>query len=140
MASATASLPWTWTMQSPSKPPTIMDVPFFRTSHVDIPQLLAWGLNSYAPLMFIFGLLAFLKTYTRQLRSLFGEYFTSTVHIKPSDEAYDMLLAWVSARGLDNTARSTIARVGTKSKHRDSQPIDTKKSLHFSPWNARFFF
>lgn len=34
---------------------------------MDIPRLLTWGVDSYAPFMVALGILAVLKTYTHQL-------------------------------------------------------------------------
>lgn len=69
-------------MQPQSKPPSFVDVPLPEAPQVGISQLLAWGLNSYTPLMCIFGLLAFLKTYTRQLRSWFDEYYSQYLYLQ----------------------------------------------------------
>lgn len=51
-----------------------------------------------------------------------------------------MILAWVSSRGLDNSARSIIARVGAKWNSRDSLSKQGKKPICISPWNGRFWF
>lgn len=45
-----------------------------------------------------------------------------------------MLMAWVRSRGVDNAAKSIIARVGGKSK------TDDKKLISFSPWTGSFSF
>ncbi len=60
--------------------------------------------------------------------------------MKATDETYDMLLAWVSSRGLDDSARSVIARVEAKWKSRDGLSRNGKKLICFSPWNGTFFF
>lgn len=60
--------------------------------------------------------------------------------MKQSDEAYDMLLTWVSARGFDNAARSTIARVGAKWNVPETRCTSVKKQVCFAPWNGAFFF
>lgn len=51
-----------------------------------------------------------------------------------------MLLAWASSRGLNNLARSIIARVGTKWKSRHSLSMNGKKPICISPWNGGFWF
>ncbi|KJZ68818.1 hypothetical protein HIM_11792 [Hirsutella minnesotensis 3608] len=117
-----------------------MESPLSRPSHAGMPQLLALSLESYGPLMFLFGILAVVKSYIRHLWEWFGEYFTSTVHVKRSDETYDMLLAWISARGLDGSARSLLAQVGPRQGNQGHRPRDGKKALSFSPWNGSFLF
>lgn len=93
-------------------------------------QLLAFILNSSPLCYFFFGFLVLSGMYT-SLRSWLQEHITKylcfsqpksflailvpwTVIVKRSVEAYDMVLAWISFRRLDNDARSTIARVGLK--------------------------
>lgn len=64
----------------------------------------------------------------------------STVHIKRSDEAYDMVLAWLTTHGLETTGRSTIARVGSQTYTRNDLVSDVKKPISFSPWSGSFLF
>ena len=51
-----------------------------------------------------------------------------------------MLLAWISAHGLDGSARSLLARVGPRQGNQDHRSEDGKKALSFSPWNGSFLF
>lgn len=64
----------------------------------------------------------------------------STVHIRRSDEAFDMVVAWLSTHGLDSASRSTIARAGLKRDVPGRLHDDTKKPVTFSPWNGSFLF
>ncbi|KAH6972001.1 hypothetical protein EDB80DRAFT_768935, partial [Ilyonectria destructans] len=90
--------------------------------------------------MCIFALVAFLKPYVFQLRSWFIEHFTSTVHIKRSDETYDMIQSWISFRGLDDAARSLLVKVRTRQKAPRGHDSNTKKALRYAPWEGSFGF
>ncbi|TQV90743.1 mitochondrial chaperone bcs1 [Cordyceps javanica] len=106
-----------------------------------MPQLLAWGINSYGPLMLVFGLVAILKSYAYQAQAWFVEYFTTTTSVESTDEMHDMLMAWASSHGLNEAARSRIARVGVtwaNEKKDSSDPV--KKPISFSPWKGGFLF
>ncbi|KAG5802783.1 hypothetical protein H9Q74_013603 [Fusarium xylarioides] len=56
-----------------------------------------------------------------------------------SEETYNMVLEWISSRGLDNAARSSIARI-KKQRGRKDYSGETKKALSFSPWQGNFIF
>ncbi|XP_044715344.1 ATPase family associated with various cellular activities (AAA) domain-containing protein [Hirsutella rhossiliensis] len=86
-----ATPPWVWDTQPPYRPLTL---PNFSPgiSGVTAAQLLAFCLNSYTPLVCLFELFSFPRTYVSYLLLWLEEHFTSTVHIKGSDEAYDMHL------------------------------------------------
>ncbi|EFZ02024.2 bcs1 [Metarhizium robertsii ARSEF 23] len=132
------SFSWTRKAQSSSEPLRLMDIIRPDSSLIWFAQFLSWGLNSYAPLMCVFGLVAFLKTYYDKLQSLIDHYFTVTLHVKATDESFDMLMAWVSSREVDNAARSIIARVGGKSS--GGVEKSDKKPISFSPWIGSFSF
>ncbi|KAH6884968.1 P-loop containing nucleoside triphosphate hydrolase protein [Thelonectria olida] len=105
---------------------SILDVFFPGLTHAfnAVQQLLAGDLSSYAHLMCLFGLLAFLA---------------STVYVPRSEETYNMVLEWISSRGLDNAARSSIARV-KKQRGKEDHAGEVKKALSFSPWHGSFIF
>ncbi|PHH89227.1 hypothetical protein CDD83_6459 [Cordyceps sp. RAO-2017] len=109
-------------------------------SNLGLENLVAWGFESYATLFCLLGLLTFCRSYISQLRSWLKDHFTSTIYISRTDESYEMLLSWVSSRGLDNAAQSIIARVGKRGLHEDGSGEAAKKPLVFSPWNGSFFF
>ncbi|KAH6869237.1 P-loop containing nucleoside triphosphate hydrolase protein [Thelonectria olida] len=123
------------------QPMSILDVFFPGLSYASnaVQQLLAGDLTSYAHLMCLLGLLAFLGNYTHKLKAFFEDHFTSTVYVQRSDETYDMVLEWISSRSLDNAARSSIARV-KKQRGQEDHVDKVKKALSFSPWNGSFIF
>ncbi len=51
-----------------------------------------------------------------------------------------MLLSWVSSHGIDKSARSTIARIGTKCTIAERRSNRLQKPLRFSPWQGSFLF
>ncbi|KAH8661726.1 mitochondrial chaperone BCS1 [Ilyonectria robusta] len=120
---------------------SILEIFFPGFSHASgtIQQLLAGGLNSYAHLICLFGLLAFFGTYTHKLNAFLEDHFTSTVYVQRSDEAYNMVLEWISSRSLDNAARTSIARV-KKQRGQEGHTGEAKKALSFSPWHGSFIF
>ncbi|TQV91904.1 mitochondrial chaperone BCS1 [Cordyceps javanica] len=67
-----------------------------------------------------------------------------TVHIRKSDEAYDMLLGWIFATGVDKSARSVIARVGVRGLVGDDASAavspKNKKRITLSPWDGAMLF
>ncbi|XWW94490.1 hypothetical protein V2A60_002433 [Cordyceps javanica] len=101
-----------------------------------MPQLLAWCINSYGPLMLAFGFIAILKSYACQAWGWFLAYFTTTVHVEDKDEMHDMLMAWVSSHGLNEAARSRIARVGVKWANQENDCGPVKKPISLSPWKV----
>ncbi|KAJ3453432.1 hypothetical protein MRS44_017679 [Fusarium solani] len=103
-------------------------------------QILSGNLTGYTQLMCIFALAAFLKPYVFQLRDWFIEHCTSTIYIKYSDETHDMIQTWISSRGLDDTARSLLAKVRTKQKAHEGHDPRNKKALRYAPWEGSFWF
>ncbi|KAJ6437510.1 sugar transporter protein [Purpureocillium lavendulum] len=137
---ANSSSSGSWTMPMAPQQLSIVDLFLPNFTSIGLSRLLAMSLSSYTPLVFFVGVLAFSRTYTGHLMSWLGEHFTSTVHIKRSDEAYDMVLTWLTTHGLETYARSTIARVGLQAGTRNDLVSDAKKPLSFSPWNGGFLF
>ncbi|PFH58638.1 hypothetical protein XA68_13431 [Ophiocordyceps unilateralis] len=120
--------------------PSILDLVAPGLSRLAPQGLLAWCLDNYATLVCILGLAALLRGFAGQLTSWLERHFTSTVYIQRTDETYDMLVSWISSRGLDGAARSTIARVGRSAEHCDSAEAEARKPLSFAPWRGRFVF
>ncbi|KJZ69322.1 hypothetical protein HIM_11280 [Hirsutella minnesotensis 3608] len=118
----------------------VLDILFPTAPVVKTAQLFSLGFSSYTWLACCLGLLALSRTYLGQVKFWLAEHFTSTVHIRRSDEAYDMVLTWLTTHGLENAARSTIARVGSNRGTSDDLICDIKKPLNFSPWNGGFLF
>ncbi|OAA71745.1 bcs1 [Akanthomyces lecanii RCEF 1005] len=129
-----------WPPSTPN-PLGITDLPIPGVLNSAMPQLLAWGINGYGPIMLVFGLVAILKSYAYQAQAWFVEYFTTTTSVESTDEMYDMLMAWASSNGLNEAARSRIARVGVtwaNPKKDSSGPV--KKPISLSPWKGSFLF
>ncbi|PVH98633.1 mitochondrial chaperone BCS1 [Periconia macrospinosa] len=64
-----------------------------------------------------------------------------------SDEAYDMLISWVCSQPFAQSVRASLAKVALESSGRGNRSglqvhtgDGTKKPLHYSPWNGRFYF
>ncbi|KAK0628277.1 BCS1 N terminal-domain-containing protein [Bombardia bombarda] len=132
---------------SPSHQISIVDVIFPGLAGVPAiaEQLLAGNLNRYTHLLWACGMLVFFGRhaymYLVELAGLVGTYFTSTVHVRYSNEAYDMLVTWISSQPFADKARSTLASVGLKRMvHVERSDWSRKKPLYYSPWNGHFFF
>jgi chaperone BCS1 len=59
------------------------------------------------------------------------------------DEAYDILMMWISSQSFTQNARSSLATTDlasswTWSKRLSSEDTN-KKTLYYTPWNGRFF-
>ncbi|EDN04061.1 predicted protein [Histoplasma mississippiense (nom. inval.)] len=125
---------------------SIVDVffPGFTGISVSIQQLLASDLNSYAHLLCFCSMLLFLGRYAvRYLTDLMETYFTSTVHVSYYNEAYDMLIAWVSTQPFAHKAHSSLASIGGMQRRAYADDLSNeykKKPLRFSPWNGSFLF
>ncbi|OJD11466.1 hypothetical protein AJ78_07772 [Emergomyces pasteurianus Ep9510] len=125
---------------------SIVDVffPGFTSIAASVQQLLATDLNSYVHILCFCGMLLFLGRYAvRYLTDLMKTYFTSTVHVSYYNEAYDMLIAWVSTQPFAHKARSSLASIGGMQRRAYANDLSNeykKKSLRFSPWNGSFFF
>ncbi|ODA84066.1 hypothetical protein RJ55_02584 [Drechmeria coniospora] len=96
----------------------------------------SWNPDTYTAILCLVGVFAFLKNYMCQFRTWLEQHFTSQVYISRTDESYDMLSTWVASRGLQHSARSTVARVDGGRNDQE----DKKKPLTFAPWNGSFFF
>ncbi|OJD20802.1 hypothetical protein ACJ73_07861 [Blastomyces percursus] len=118
--------------------------PGFTAISASIQQVLAGNLNSYAHVLCFCGMLLFLGRYAaRYLMDLMETYFTSTVHVSYYNEAYDMLIAWVSTQPFAHKARSSLASVGGMQRRIYADELSNEnnnKLLRFSPWNGSFFF
>ncbi|CAH0055880.1 unnamed protein product [Clonostachys solani] len=125
-----------------SQPMSILDLFIPGLSNITgvASQVLNGKMTIYTQLMCLFGLATLLKPYLSQLRDWLIEDFTSTVHIKQSDETYDMIQAWVSSHKLDDASRSILAKVMTKRKTQDDYDAHTKKTLQYAPWEGAFYF
>ncbi|EDN11259.1 predicted protein [Histoplasma mississippiense (nom. inval.)] len=125
---------------------SIVDVffPGFTGISASIQQLLASDLNSYAHLLCFCSMLLFLGRYAvRYLTDLMETYFTSTVHVSYYNEAYDMVITWVSTQPFAHKARSSLASVGGMQRRVYADELSNeykKKPLRFSPWNGSFLF
>jgi chaperone BCS1 len=66
----------------------------------------------------------------------------SRVHVSYSNEAYDMLVAWVSSQPFPCKACSFLASVGARRKRfaDNHSNKNQKKPLQYSPWNRSFSF
>ncbi|KAJ3494996.1 hypothetical protein NLG97_g3710 [Lecanicillium saksenae] len=112
----------------------------FGAMNMAVPQLLGWAINGYAPLMLFLGVLAGARSYTYQILVLLEKYFTTELHVRPSDPPYDMLMSWVYSQGLDKSARSRIVRVDDSGTNTQSHGDDEEKPIWFAPWNGSFLF
>ncbi|EQL29692.1 hypothetical protein BDFG_07745 [Blastomyces dermatitidis ATCC 26199] len=124
---------------------SIVDVFFagFTAISASIQELLAGNLNRYARLLCICGaLLVFVRYAYRYLIDTVETYFISTFTVPYYNEAYDMLIAWVSDQPFAHKARSSLVSVGGQRRAYANVYSNayTKKPLHFSPWNGSFFF
>ncbi|QSS60802.1 hypothetical protein I7I51_05605 [Histoplasma capsulatum] len=125
---------------------SIMDVffPGFTGISASMQQLLAGNLNSYAHLVCMGGMFLFLGRYAyRYMTELVEAYFTSTVHVSYYNEAYDMLIAWVSTQPFAHKARSSLVSIDGMQRRAYADGLSKeykKKPLRFSPWNGSFFF
>ncbi|KID87146.1 mitochondrial chaperone BCS1, partial [Metarhizium majus ARSEF 297] len=103
-------------------------------------QALNSNMPGYTQLMCLFALAALLKPYLFHFTNCFIQHFTSTVQIKRSDETYDMIQAWISSRGLDDAARSILARVRTKQRAHGAYDACDKKAIQYASWEGAFYF
>ncbi|KAH8704294.1 BCS1 N terminal-domain-containing protein [Phaeosphaeriaceae sp. PMI808] len=123
--------------------------PGFTRVLTTVLPLLASNLNIYARVLCACGMFIFIGNYFAQyFWRWLDTYFTSTVHVGCTDEAYDMLISWVSSQPFAQSARSSLATIDLQSSGRWNKPkshaddIDgtNKKPLHYAPWNGRFYF
>ncbi|KAH8706865.1 BCS1 N terminal-domain-containing protein [Phaeosphaeriaceae sp. PMI808] len=110
--------------------------------------LLNGDLNVYARLLCACGMFVFIGRYVAEyFAGWLDTHFTSKVHVGCADEAYDMLISWVSSQPFAQSARSSLASIDLQSSGRwngskSYANIDgtNKKPLHYAPWNGRFYF
>ncbi|KAJ6125991.1 hypothetical protein N7471_010484 [Penicillium samsonianum] len=95
--------------------------------------------KSLTYLVYLIGSLAVMRPYAVNMTSWLQNYFTSTVHIHSSSETHDMLTSWIASRGLEDAARSFIAKVNTTRRNYGDRSRAVKKPLQFLPYNAGFF-
>ncbi|RBA13413.1 mitochondrial chaperone bcs1 [Fusarium proliferatum] len=115
-------------------------LPGFTNITTAASQVLSGNLTGYTQLMCLFALAAFLKPYVSQLKDWFLQHCTSTIYIKSSDETYHMVQTWISSQGLDDTARSILAKVKTKQNPTQGHDPHAKKALRYAPWEGSFVF
>ncbi|EGX93580.1 mitochondrial chaperone bcs1, putative [Cordyceps militaris CM01] len=102
----------------------------------------AWVRGHYETWLYLIGIAVLLKPVAYlALRILAQQY----IYIRKSDEAYDMLLGWIFATGVDKGARSVIARVGVRGLIGEESSADpaspaNKKRITLSPWNGALLF
>ncbi|KAJ3499416.1 hypothetical protein NLG97_g350 [Lecanicillium saksenae] len=137
---ATTNTSNSWAQAQPRNPPPMMPFGGFGAMNMAVPQLLGWAINGYAPLMLFLGVLAGARSYTYQILVLLEKYFTTELHVRPSDPPYDMLMSWVYSQGLDKSARSRIVRVDDSGTNTQSHGDDEEKPIWFAPWNGSFLF
>ncbi|KAJ2982477.1 hypothetical protein NQ176_g1358 [Zarea fungicola] len=140
MAAATNASNSSAPAQSPLNPLTMMDFDISGVAHATMPQLLGWAINSYAPLMLVLGAFAAARSYIYQFKALLEKHFTSEVLVKPGNPPYDWVAAWVFSKGLNKTARSTIARVSARGPNPKTHVDGEETPIWFAPWNDNFFF
>ncbi|CRG91084.1 putative mitochondrial chaperone BCS1-B [Talaromyces islandicus] len=67
----------------------------------------------------------------------------STVTVPNHDEAYDMLLAWISTQPFADEVQSSLVSVGPRRRRVfavDHSSEYKKKALTYAPWNGSFYF
>ncbi|VUC32680.1 unnamed protein product [Clonostachys rosea] len=101
--------------------------------------VLAGDLNMFAYIACALGMIGFVQTYINRLLKMLKPHFAMTIHISQTDEAYEMLFAWLKRRGLDGSAG--VCTVGVSKK---GQPgivtRHSKKALEYKPWRTSFKF
>ncbi|EJP68697.1 mitochondrial chaperone BCS1 [Beauveria bassiana ARSEF 2860] len=109
-----------------------------------------WVRGHYETWLYMIGIFVLLKPIAYLTLRILAQQYTYTVFIRKSDEAYDMLLGWIFAAGIDKGARSVIARVGVRggglieeeaaAAAGPSPKNNNKKRITFSPWNGALLF
>lgn len=105
----------------------------------------AWVRGHYETWLYLIGIAVLLKPVAYLALRILAQQYTYTVYIRKSDEAYDMLLGWIFATGVDKGARSVIARVGVRGLIGEESSADpaspaNKKRITLSPWNGALLF
>ncbi|KAM3496896.1 hypothetical protein MY10362_009734 [Beauveria mimosiformis] len=107
-----------------------------------------WVRGHYENWLYVIGIALLLKPIAYLALRILAQQYTYTVFIRKSDEAYDMLLGWIFAAGVDKGARSVIARVGVRglvgeeaaAAAADAASPKNKKRITFSPWDGALLF
>ncbi len=73
--SVNTSNPWAQT-QSPLSHPSVMDFSIPGSGQVALSELLALGINSYAPVMLLFGFFTAARSYIDQFLALLEKHFS----------------------------------------------------------------
>ncbi|KAH7108769.1 BCS1 N terminal-domain-containing protein [Dendryphion nanum] len=102
--------------------------------------LLARVPSIYCRLVCLCGLILFFgRSALMHVQKLLDAYFTSKVEVLYHDEAFTMLISWVSSQPFAQSVRASLAKVDVKTPTDSNEPF-SKKSLHYSPCNARCYF
>ncbi|KAH7363941.1 BCS1 N terminal-domain-containing protein [Rhexocercosporidium sp. MPI-PUGE-AT-0058] len=125
-------------------PVSMVDVFFPGLTNISavLQQLLA-GPNSYGRLFCICGLAVCFGRYVKEFFEAFvTRHFTSRVYVSHSNEAHDMLVAWISSQPFSRKASSLLVSAGgmRRGSANDHSDGNQKKSLQYSPWNGSFSF
>lgn len=83
------------------------------------------------------------------LKRTLGQYragsVASAVHLRYRDDAYDILMLWISSQSFaQNTSSSLVSTdlassLNRSRNHRSNGGDANKKTLYYTPWNGRFF-
>ncbi|KAH7119564.1 mitochondrial chaperone BCS1 [Dendryphion nanum] len=97
----------------------------------------------YARLLCLCALLLLVGKYASEtVGRILEAYFASRIETPYNDVAYDMLMSWVSSQPFAKKARTSLVTVDLKLSilSDSSESYASKKSLHYSPCNGRFYF
>ncbi|KAF8540210.1 P-loop containing nucleoside triphosphate hydrolase protein [Trichophaea hybrida] len=103
-------------------------------------------LSVYVPLLCFFGLFVLAcRHICKYLLGWLETYCTSTVYLRYREDAYDILMLWISSQSFAQNARSSLVTTDlasslNRSRNDRSNGGDAnKKTLYYTPWNGRFF-
>ncbi|KIN07483.1 hypothetical protein OIDMADRAFT_108517 [Oidiodendron maius Zn] len=83
--------------------------PGFTSMSAVVQRCLTIELNVYVPLLCFFGLIMFrCGRICQYLWGLLETYLASTVHFRYREDAYDILLLWISSQSLAENAGSSL--------------------------------
>ncbi|KAJ6003700.1 hypothetical protein N7522_006392 [Penicillium canescens] len=91
-------------------------------------------------LVYLIGILTAMRPLAVNVTYWLQKHLTSTIHIQSSNETYDMLASWIASRGLENAARSLLAKVNTTRGVVEDRCRAVKRPLKYLPFNAGFWF
>ncbi|KAK0624757.1 putative mitochondrial chaperone bcs1 [Bombardia bombarda] len=121
----------------PSSRVSILDFlfPGFTVLYAAAAEQLLGNLSSYTRLLCVCGIVVLLA------RPAFGRLwgFVKT-HFSSTDESHEMPAHWASTQQFAHNARSSLVRVGWKTKQTDNDEGGKRKPLNYLPWNGRFYF